>query len=93
MLSIKNLHEMRLSLGRELRQARKLRKHSRDEAGRRSGVPAPTIRRFESTGEISLRQFLMLCEVYGDLSAMESVLSQPEASTMDELIAAAGRAG
>jgi len=33
---------------------------SRDALAERSGVPAPTIKRFETTGQISLRQFLLL---------------------------------
>ena len=87
MLSIKTAREVQQSLGDALRRARRQRKHGREEAARRSGVPAPTIRRFESTGEISLRQFLMLCEVYGDPGKVEGAFPLPGASTMDELIA------
>ncbi len=87
MISINSPYEVQLALAAALRRARKLRKHSRDEAAKRSGVPGPTIKRFESAGEISLRQFLMLCEVYGDLGQMDAALAPPKASTMDELIA------
>ena len=87
MLSIKTSREVQQSLADALRHTRRQRKHGRKEAAKRSGVPAPTIRRFEATGEISLRQFLMLCEVYGDLETIEAALSPPVASTMDELIA------
>ncbi len=83
--------EVQRILAAELRRARKMRKHSRAEAATRSGVPAATIRRFEATGEISLRQLLMLCEVYGDLNKAIQVLEAPPAATMDELIARSGR--
>lgn len=70
-----------------LRQRRRARKHSRKKAAEVSGVPAPTIRRFETTGEISLRQFLMLCARYGDLKRAEALFPEPGPTTMDELLA------
>ncbi len=39
---------------------RKLLKKSRRVLSEQTGVPAPTIRRFEQTGEISLKQFTVL---------------------------------
>ncbi len=50
-------------------------------------MPSPTLRRFETTGEISLRQFLMLCAAYGDMSAASALLPEPGPATMDELLA------
>lgn len=74
-------------LAAALRQRRRARKHSRKKAAEVSGVPAPTIRRFETTGEISLRQFLMLCAPYGDLKSAEALFPEPGPATMDELLA------
>ncbi len=75
------------SLSASFRTARQFRKHSRKEASSRSGVPEGTIRRFEDTGEISLRQLLMLCDVYGSLITASSMFPKPEPQSMDELIA------
>ncbi len=50
-------------------------------------MPEATIRRFETTGEISLRQLLMLCATYGDLSAANALFPPPTAVSMDELVA------
>lgn len=50
-------------------------------------MPEATIRRFEDTGEISLRQLLMLCDVYGNPGATEALFPKPEPQSMDELIA------
>jgi len=83
--------EAQLELARKLKLIRKSRGHSRNEAAHRSGVPAPTLRRFEDTGEISLRQFLMLCAVYGTLDAIPQMLPELTATTMDELIDQAAR--
>lgn len=43
-----------------LLERRKLLKKSRRSLAEQSKVPAPTIRRFEETGEISFRQFCIL---------------------------------
>ena len=70
-----------------LRKQRKARKHSRQKAAEFSGVPSATLRRFEATGEISLRQFLMLCATYGDLTHANKLFPEPGPVTMDELLA------
>ena len=74
-------------LAARLRERRKARGHSRDKAAEVTGVPMATIRRFETVGEISLRQFLMLVHVYGDLKATGDLLPVPGPATMDELLA------
>ena len=79
--------EIQRSLSSSFRTARKSRKHSRKEASIRSGVPEATIRRFEDSGEISLRQFLMLCDAYGSPKATDSLFPKPAPRSMDELIA------
>ena len=79
--------ETQRSLSSSFRTARKARKHSRRKASIRSGVPEATIRRFEDTGEISLRQLLMLCDVYGSPEVVEALFPKPEPQSMDELIA------
>lgn len=43
-----------------LLERRKVLKKSRRSLAEQSGIPAPTIRRFEETGEISFRQFCVL---------------------------------
>ena len=79
--------EIQRSLSTSFRTARECRKHSRREASIRSGVPEGTIRHFEDTGEISLRQLLMLCDVYGSLITAGSLFPKPDPQSMDELIA------
>jgi len=91
MLSTVTPKEAQVELARKLKSIRKSRGHSRSEAAHRSGVPAPTLRRFEDTGEISLRQFLMLCAVYGALETIRQMLPDQTATTMDELIDQASR--
>ena len=73
--SIKSPYESQLELASLYKEARKSQKHSRREASKRTGVPEPTIRRFEDTGDISLRQFLVLCGTYGDLNEAPKLLT------------------
>ncbi|MBL4910565.1 MAG: helix-turn-helix transcriptional regulator [Alteromonadaceae bacterium] len=86
MLSIISPADLSGELSRSLKIKRKWLKHSREKAAELSGVPVPTIRRFEDSGEISLRQLLMLCQVYGELSVFKNVFTIPKARTIDELI-------
>ena len=86
MISISSPKELQDDLAEKFKSKRKWMKHSRANAAKLSGVPEPTIRRFENTGEISFRQFLMLCNTYGDLSIYTYSFSKPPARTMDELI-------
>lgn len=79
--------EVQNHLAATLRKRRKARKHSRQKTAELSGVPSPTLRHFETTGEISLRQFLMLCATYGDLAHADMLLPEPGPATMDELLA------
>lgn len=87
MVSIISPSDVQVELARQARQKRKWMGHSRAEAAKLTGVPAPTLRKFEDTGELSLRQFMMLMHVYGDLSVFDNAFPQPIAKSMDELIA------
>lgn len=83
----KTPREIQDLLAFRLRELRKAHGHNRDKAAAVTGVPMSTIRRFETTGEISLRQFLKIALVYGDLKASEAILPIPGPTTMDELLA------
>lgn len=52
--------DVQVQLSEYLRKMRKDRKLSRRKLSEMSGVPEPTIKHFEMTGQISLRQFLLL---------------------------------
>jgi len=79
--------EIQTSLANQFKNARLERKHSRAKAAKLSGVPESTLRAFESKEQISLRQFLMLCHVYGDLTSTELLFPEKPILTMDQLLA------
>lgn len=60
---------------------RKLREQaglSRAALAERSTVPAPTIKKFELTGQISLRQLLLLWQSLDDLKRLYDLTRQPD---------------
>ncbi|MCE0732031.1 helix-turn-helix domain-containing protein [Halomonas sp. G15] len=59
-LTLLTASDVQHDLASAIRRRRRELKLSRDALAERSGVPAPTIKRFETTGQISLRQFLLL---------------------------------
>ena len=72
MVSVSLLDEgdVQSALAAHLRRRRKGRGYSREQLAERSGVPAATIKKFELTGQISLRQFLLLWQSLDDLQAL-----------------------
>ena len=71
MLSLYTAYDLQMDLKEFIKSARKKDKLSVQKMALLSGVPYATIRKFESTGNISLRQFLMLYEAIGDLKKSE----------------------
>lgn len=61
-----------------LRRLRKQEKLSRDALAERSSVPASTIKRFELTGQISLRQLLLLWQTLDDLKRLYDLTQPPK---------------
>ena len=68
--------DMQRRLAAAVRERRKDRRLSRARLARLSTVPASTIKRFETTGEISLRQFLLLWHCLDGLSALTALTTE-----------------
>ena len=58
---------------------------SRNALSMMSGVPTPTIAKFEQQHSISLRGFLALAKALGYTDALKSLMSEPVYATMEEL--------
>lgn len=56
-----------------LRHLRETAKLSREALAERSNVPAPTIKKFELTGQISFRQLLLLWQSLDDLKRLHDL--------------------
>lgn len=67
-------------------QKRRLEKNlSREALSQLSGVPAPTIAKFEQKYTISLASFVALAKALGYAKEIKALLSEPQYSTMEEL--------
>lgn len=70
--------DLQRQLATEVKRRRRERKLSRNEFSELTTVPPATIKRFESTGQISLRQFLLLWQCVDRLDRLSSVIEAPE---------------
>jgi transcriptional regulator with XRE-family HTH domain len=88
MLSLYTAFDVQIELKEYLKQSRKQHKFSVEGLAEQSGVPYSTIRKFENTGNISLRQFLMLLEALGGLKQLRDVYKERgfEPANIDEVL-------
>ena len=88
LLSMHSPFEVQRKLAHSVRTRRKKMKLSRQAMAERSTVPAPTIKRFETTGEISLRQFVLLWQCVDRLDALAALADPPKPAprTITEVI-------
>ena len=83
-----------MSLADAVRRRRQTRGYSRAALARLSTVPAATIKRFESTGQISLRQFLLIWQCVDRLDRIATLCDAPPTMpTSIEEVLADDRAG
>jgi predicted transcriptional regulator len=67
-------------LREHIKLQRKNLKLSREALAERSTVPASTIKKFETTGQISLRQFLLLWQSVDELSSLHQLTQTKQKS-------------
>ncbi|MEA3641807.1 MAG: XRE family transcriptional regulator [Lamprobacter sp.] len=75
--SLHSAADVQQSLSAWIKARRRMLKLSRNALAARSTVPAPTIKKFETTGQISLRQFLLLWQSVDDLSRLQGLTDPP----------------
>ena len=79
MLSLYDDVETQRLLADYLKKKRKQAKLSREKLAERAQVPASTIRHFEDTAQISLRQFLALWLVLDRMDRLVALTNEPKA--------------
>lgn len=82
--------EVARELARKARQLRLIRQWKQATLAARSGVTLASLRRFERSGEISLKSLLRLSFALGRLDDYDVLLHPPTAGSMRELEALAG---
>ncbi|WP_062270401.1 transcriptional regulator [Endozoicomonas arenosclerae] len=88
LLSLLTPSEVQEQLAAAVMAKRKSKKWSRQTLAEQSGVPAPTIKKFEATGQISLRQFILLWQCVDKLENLSSLTKEDDLlpSSIDEVL-------
>ena len=77
--------DLALRLAQNVKRRRLEKGLSRSALSMMSGVPAPTIAKFEQKHNTSLVSFLALAKALGYTDALKSLLAEPVFTTMEEL--------
>ena len=77
--------EVQELLAKRLRTLRLQSKYKQSTLASRAGVSVGSLKRFESTGEISLKNLLRLSQVLGRMSEFVNLLTSSQASSLSEL--------
>jgi hypothetical protein len=81
-------YDAKIKLAKSAKIARLKRGWKRDTLSEKTGVPTSTLKRYETTGEISLDQFLRLTFVLGDLDKLKGLFDseEPAYASLDEML-------
>ena len=87
-LSLVTPSDVQQRLAAAVKRQRKALRLSRAALAKTSTVPAPTIKRFESTGQISLRQFILLWHCVDELERLAALSKAPKPAprTIEEVL-------
>ena len=87
-LSLVSPADVQERLSVAVKRQRKALKLSREALAKTSTVPASTIKRFEATGQISLRQFILLWQCVDELERLAALgkAREPAPRTIDEVL-------
>ena len=78
--------EILMELASRIRSRRLARNLTQKGLARRSGVALGTLKKFESTGRISLGSFVRLAVALKDEAALERLLLEEEFRTLDDVL-------
>lgn len=87
MLSLLSPFDLQLELSRFVKVTRQAKGYSVQAFSEKTGVPYSTIRKFEKSGEVSLRQFLMMYAAVSKLADLQQLTKRVDMpSSIDEVI-------
>ncbi len=73
------------NLSIRLKELRLLKKWKRSTLAKRSGVTESSLKRFEQTGKVSMKNFLKLIFALGRLDEIDALLISPAPQSLKEL--------
>lgn len=85
-MTLETPYEMAVHAAERLRTIRKRKKITIKTLCQRSGVPYSTIRRFESTGEISFLSLVKIVSAMGEDHQIRALFSESVPASIEEVI-------
>ena len=82
---VESIDDIMRQLAHQVRTRRLERGLSREALSMMSGVPVPTIAKFEQKATISLKQYVAICKALGYKDTLKAVMAEPIYRTMAEL--------
>jgi len=79
-------YEMTIAVAKRFRALRRSKKITLKTLSARSGVPYSTLRRFESTGEISFAALVKLASAIGEDDCINSLFAEKIPESIEEVI-------
>ncbi len=79
-------YEMAVNAAKRFQTVRKSKKITLKSLSEKSGVPYSTIRRFESTGEISFLSFVKITSTIGEDDQITGLFSETVPASIEEVI-------
>ncbi len=84
--SLRTPEQVGLDLAGRVRELRLTKKWKQSTLAKRSGVSLASLRRFETSGQISLQNLLKLAFALHRLDDFDEILNPPPAATLAELV-------
>lgn len=85
-LNQKTPNEINMGIAKKIKDIRKHKKLSREKISQKSGVSFGSVKRFESTGEISLMSLTKIAIALGCEDELDNLFSQRSFSSIQEVI-------
>jgi len=86
MIVLKTPQEMAVDAAKRFKEMRKAKKITIKELSRNSGVPYSTIRRFESSGEISFLSLVKIVSTVGEDEEITNLFARRIPASIEEII-------
>lgn len=86
MIVLKTPQEMAVDAAKRFKEMRKAKKITIKELSRNSGVPYSTIRRFESSGEISFISLVKIVSTVGEDEEITNLFAKRIPASIEEII-------
>lgn len=89
-LLLKTPDEINIGIAERIRKIRRIRKISQESLSSKSGVSLGSVKRFESTGQISLVSLTKISIALGLEKELVRLFSEPEFSSIEEVLRGQG---